>query len=446
MKTLIYNAEIINEGCRFRGALLIEGDCIREVFEGDGYARLLNQNEVSPVDAHGAVLIPGVIDEHVHFREPGMTQKADIAHESRAALAGGVTSVMDMPNVVPQTTTLERWEERMAAGARESRVNYAYYLGATNNNLCEIQQLDPRRIPAVKLFMGSSTGNMLVDKREVLQEIFHHCPTLIMAHCEDTNRIIERMAIAERQWGEDPVVCHHPWIRDDEACYRSSQLAVEMATESGARLHIAHITTERELSLLNNRNITGEVCVAHLLFCDEDYDRLGTRIKCNPAVKSRQDRDALRQAIRNNRILTVATDHAPHLIADKQGGCRKAASGMPMVQFSLPAMMNLVEEGVISVERLVELMCHNPAQLFGIEQRGFLRPGYKADFTLLKHKPWTLNQQDILSKCGWSPLEGYTFQWKVTQTYLNGQLAYDYGNINDTLRGEALRFQTPPSH
>ena len=491
MRTLIHNAVIVNEGHRFRGSLLIDGDRISEVFEGEdlpvncplGSAACVAKSEqelsarlcrlrsedgartvncqlstVNSIDAQGALLLPGIIDTHVHFREPGMTHKADICHESRAALAGGVTSVMDMPNVNPPTTTAERWQERMRLGLSESRVNYSCYIGATNEGIADV--------PApIKLFMGSSTGNMLVDKREALKSIFqfatdHNRP--IVAHCEDTQRINQRMAEAKQLWGDDPSVEHHPWIRDEEACYRSSALAAELAQETGARLHIAHITTAREIELLQqtakatsplpNRErlggesaatITGEVCLPHLLFCDQDYAQLGTRIKCNPAIKTATDREALRQALRDGRLLTVGTDHAPHLLSEKQGGCARAASGMPMVQFSLVRMLGLVDDGVLTLERMVDAMCHQPALLFGIKQRGFLRPGYKADLVLVRPETWTLHEADILSKCGWSPLEGHTFNWRVQQTFVNGHLAYDHGNIDDTTRGEALSFGSP---
>ncbi|MBP5513251.1 MAG: dihydroorotase [Bacteroidaceae bacterium] len=436
MTTLIHNATIVNEGRCFRGAVLIEDGRISEVFEGEGQPVTSRLSPLNSIDASGALLLPGIIDTHVHFREPGMTHKADICHESRAALAGGVTSVMDMPNVNPPTTTVERWKERMEMGLRNSRVNYSCYIGATNEGIADV--------PApIKLFMGSSTGNMLVDKREALKTIFqfaadHNRP--IVAHCEDTQRINERMAEAKQLWGDNPSVEHHPWIRDEEACYRSSALAAELAQETGARLHIAHITTARELELLNGKNITGEVCLPHLLFCDQDYARLGTRIKCNPAIKTESDREALRQALKDGRLLTIGTDHAPHLLSEKQGGCARAASGMPMVQFSLVSMLGLVDEGVLTLERMVDAMCHQPALLFGIKERGFLRPGYKADFVLVRPETWTLHEEDILSKCGWSPLEGYTFNWRVQQTFVNGHLSYDHGNINDATRGEAVTF------
>ena len=455
MRTLIHNAVIVNEGHRFRGSLLIDGDRISEVFEGEDLPVNCQLSTVNSIDAQGALLLPGIIDTHVHFREPGMTHKADICHESRAALAGGVTSVMDMPNVNPPTTTAERWQERMRLGLSESRVNYSCYIGATNEGIADV--------PApIKLFMGSSTGNMLVDKREALKSIFqfaadHNRP--IVAHCEDSQRINQRMAEAKQLWGDDPSVEHHPWIRDEEACYRSSALAAELAQETGARLHIAHITTAREIELLQQTaNVTSplpnreglggesgvgvsmEVCLPHLLFSDQDYAQLGTRIKCNPAIKTATDREALRQALRDGRLLTVGTDHAPHLLSEKQGGCARAASGMPMVQFSLVSMLGLVDEGVLTLERMVDAMCHQPALLFGIKQRGFLRPGYKADLVLVRPETWTLHEETVLSKCGWSPLEGHTFTWRVQQTFVNGHLAYDHGNIDDTTRGEALSF------
>lgn len=435
MTTLIRDAVIVNEGKRLNGSVLIDGEQIAAILPAG--TALPEADRV--IDAQGALLLPGIIDDHVHLREPGLTHKADTAGESRAALAGGVTSLMDMPNVVPQTTTNALWAERMAIGARECRTNYAYYLGATNDNIEEIKAVDRRRVPAIKLFMGSSTGNMLVDDEQALRQIFSQSPLPIMAHCEDTGRINQRMKEAQAQWGDDPAVETHAWIRDAEACYQSAALAARLAHETGARLHIAHLSTERELELVGG-NITAEACVGHLVFCDEDYATLDTRIKVNPAIKSRKDRDALRQALKDGRITLVATDHAPHLLSDKHGGARTAASGMPMVQFSLVSMLNLVDEGFISIERLVELMCHAPASLYNIEKRGFLRPGYQADITLVERTPWTLQQKDVLSKCGWSPLEGRSFSHRVAMTFVNGRLAYDHGTIHDEVRGQALTF------
>lgn len=435
MKTLIHNALIINEGHSFLGALLVDGEQIVSLFQsGD----TLPEADIQ-VNAQGAYLMPGVIDSHVHFREPGLSRKGDTASESRAALAGGVTSVMDMPNVSPQTTSNTLWQERMDIGEREMRVNYAYYLGATNDNLAEIKNVDCNRVPAIKLFMGSSTGGMLVEKETTLRAIFRHSPLPIMTHCEDTSCIVERMKEAQKLWGDDPHVRFHPWIRSREACLLSSESAVRLAREKGAKLHIAHVSTEEELQLAGE-NVSTEACVGHLIFSEEDYERLGTRIKVNPSIKSLQDREALRQALSDGRITTIATDHAPHLIEEKVGGARQAASGMPMVQFSLPCMLDLVQEGVLSIERMVELMCHAPATLYQVKNRGFIRPGYQADLVLVAPEPWTLTKADILSKCAWSPLEGHTFRHRVLQTYVNGCLAYDHGHVNDEVRGQALWF------
>ena len=393
--------------------------------------------------------MPGVIDSHVHFREPGLTQKADIESESRAAAYGGVTTYFDMPNTVPQTTTLETLEDKFSRAARESHVNYSFYFGATNDNTALYPQLDIHRIPAVKLFMGSSTGNMLVDRREALETIFRCSPLPLMAHCEDTAVINHNMAEARRVYGDDPDVAHHAEIRSTEACWLSSSLAVELAKKYGARLHVAHLTTKRELELFAPTSddaglpkITAEAVVAHLLFTDADYERLGTRIKCNPAVKTTVDRSALRQALTDGRITTIATDHAPHLLKDKEGGCARAASGMPMVQFSLPAMLQLVDEGVIPIERMVELMCHNPARLFSVCRRGFLRPGYQADVVIVRpDSPWAVTPQVIQSKCGWSPLEGHTFRWRVEYTYCNGTAVYRQGAFCPDVRGQEVRFR-----
>ena len=461
MKTIITGGNIVNEGRVQKGTVVIENGRISEVSTRTDYPLQL-EDEV--IDATGCYVLPGVIDDHVHFREPGLSQKGDIDTESRAAAAGGVTSFFDMPNCVPQTTTLEALEEKFQLAAQKSHVNYSFFFGATNDNADSFAKIDARRIPGIKLFMGSSTGNMLVDSDEARERIFKTVRLPLMVHCEDTAIIQRNMAEAQQAWGDDPPVEHHPWIRDAEACYRSSSLAVELAQETGARLHIAHVSTEKEVEEIgygrrrmesgernelgereerpsSPRPITLEACVPHLLFCDEDYARLGTRIKCNPAIKSRTDRDALRHALAEGRIQTIATDHAPHLLSEKEGGCARAASGIPMIQFSLVSMLDLVDEGVLTLERMVDAMCHQPALLFGIRNRGFLRPGYKADIVLVRPEAWTLTKGDILSKCGWSPLEGHTFHWRIQQTFLNGHLAYDRGNLDDTVRGNALLFQ-----
>ena len=438
MKTVIRHATILNEGERYEASLLIGAGIIEHIErEGD-----ISLPGAEVIDARGCLLIPGVIDDHVHMREPGLTHKATMDSETCAAAAGGVTTVMDMPNTIPQTTTIQTWQEKMQIGAQHCHVNYAFYLGATNDNLEEIRRVDATRVPGIKLFMGSSTGNMLVDDEETLRQIFRQSPTLVMTHCEDTRRINRRMAEMQALYGDDPDVSHHPDIRDAEACYASTALAVRMARETGARLHVAHITTERELALFSSDNaqITAEACVAHLLFCRKDYARLGTRIKCNPAIKETSDRNALRLALNDGRITTVATDHAPHQLSEKQGGCRRAASGMPMVQFSLPAMMTLADEGILPHQRVVELMCHAPARLFDIEGRGFIREGYQADLTLLRHTPWEVTSDCIQSLCGWSPMEGQTLAWHVERTWVNGQMVWDGQTVNRDVRGQAVTF------
>ena len=438
MKTVIRHATILNEGERYEASLLIGAGIIEHIErEGD-----ISLPSAEVVDARGCLLIPGVIDDHVHMREPGLTHKATMDSETCAAAAGGVTTVMDMPNTIPQTTTIQTWQEKMQIGAQHCHVNYAFYLGATNDNLEEIRRVDATRVPGIKLFMGSSTGNMLVDDEETLRQIFRQSPTLVMTHCEDTRRINRRMAEMQALYGDDPDVGHHPDIRAAEACYASTALAVRMARETGARLHVAHITTERELALFSSDNaqITADACVAHLLFCRKDYARLGTRIKCNPAIKETSDRNALRLALNDGRIATVATDHAPHQLSEKQGGCRRAASGMPMVQFSLPAMMTLADEGILPHQRVVELMCHAPARLFDIEGRGFIREGYQADLTLLRHTPWEVTSDCIQSLCGWSPMEGQILAWHVERTWVNGQMVWDGQTVNRDVRGQAVTF------
>ena len=438
MKTIINNATIVNNGESHVGSLLVcEGRIERIVLGGE----IEPQDGCQMVDATGMYLLPGVIDDHVHFRDPGMTAKADMHTESMAAAAGGVTSVLDMPNVVPQTTTVERWRERMALAKERMHVNYGFFIGATNDNLDEILAMPSTEYPAVKLFMGSSTGNMLVDKREMLEELFAKTPKLIMTHCEDTARINANMAEARQKYGDDPDITHHAEIRDAEACWQSSALAAEMAKASGARLHIAHISTERELALLGG-NITGEACVAHLLYTDQDYARLRGRIKCNPSIKSESDREALRRGLTDGRITCIGTDHAPHLLSEKQGGARTAVSGMPMVQFSLVSMLEMVDEGVLSMERMVQLMCHNPATLFGILDRGFIREGMMADLVLVSRDevPYTIASSDVLSKGGWSPRDGDALLWRVMSTWVNGKCVWDGRKVDENVYGEPLHF------
>ena len=439
VKILIQHATIVNEGSRRVGSLLVSDGRIEQI----SYGHDLPATDAHVLDAAGAYVLPGAIDSHVHMREPGLTHKATMQSESRAAVAGGVTSVMDMPNTVPQTTSVSAWEDKMQQAARTCHANYAFYLGATDSNLPEILRLDWTRSPGVKVFMGASTGNMLLDDEPHLRQLFAQCPTLLMTHCEDSARINARMAEVCSLYGEDPDVIHHPDIRDEEACTRSSELAVRLARESGARLHVAHISTARELQLFSpaDTRITAEACVPHLLFDSHDYARLGTRIKCNPAIKQTADRDALRAALSDGRISTVSTDHAPHLLTDKAGGCRRAASGMPMVQFSLPAMLTLASQGVLSMERVVELMCHNQALIFGIAERGFLREGFRADIALVRPVEWRVERSDILSLCGWSPLEGATLKWRVEHTWVNGIEVWDGRSISEATRGQALHFE-----
>ena len=442
MRTLIKNGTIVNEGRSFLGDLVVDGEQIGGIYEGRAPRGIYDQ----VIDASGCFVLPGVIDDHVHFREPGLTRKADIESESRAAAFGGVTSYFEMPNTNPQTTTLEALEDKFALGAQKSHVNYSFFFGATNDNVDLFDRLDVHRIPGIKLFMGSSTGNMLVDKYESLQQIFVKAKKMglpVMTHCEDTDIINRNMAAYQEKYGEDPDVKFHPEIRSVEACYESSSLAVKLAKESGAHLHIAHVTTARELEFFGkDENITGEAVIAHLYFSDEDYADKKAFIKCNPAIKTVNDRKALREALADGRISVVGTDHAPHEWKDKQGGCAKAASGMPMVQFSLVSMLELVDKGVLSIERMVEVMSHHPAKLFHVDKRGFLRPGYQADIVIVRpHTAWTVQKEIIQSKCGWSPMEGHEYQWQVEQTICNGHLIYNKGEFDEAYRGEELTFR-----
>ena len=432
---------MVNEGCRKRGTLIIEDDRIEEILEGDAQP-VIPVDEV--IDGTGCYLLPGLIDDHVHFRDPGLTAKGDFASESRAAAAGGVTTVFDMPNCLPQTTTWQAYEEKWRIAAEKSVVNYGFLFGATAGNAYELEKLNPRKVAGVKLFMGSSTGNMLVDNERSLQAIFERSRLPIMAHCEDSHLIAANLERIQAIFGDDPAIVHHPEVRNAEACYRSTALAVKLARETGARLHVAHLTTARELELFDptDPQITAEACVGHLLFTDQDYPRLGSRIKVNPAIKTAEDREALRAALRSGKIYTVGTDHAPHRMSEKVGGCVRAASGMPLIQFSLVSMLELVDQGVLTIERLVQLMCHHPADLFQVENRGYLREGYKADLVLVRpHVPWTLTPNRIQSRCNWSPLEGHTFHWRVERTFCNGFPIYNRGHVTDEkYRGQAVCF------
>lgn len=439
-RTQIKNATIVNEGRRFIGTLVIDDDRIDEIIEGADSEPVIPVDET--IDGTGCYLFPGVIDDHVHFRDPGLTQKGDFNTESRAAAAGGVTTVFDMPNCNPQTTTMEAFKEKWMIAASKSVVNYGLFFGATAGNAYELGKLDSRKVAGIKLFMGSSTGNMLVDNEVALRAIFESAKLPIMTHCENTQLINENMTKAQAAYGNDPAVEHHPEIRSEEACYQSTALAVKLAQETGARLHVAHISTARELELFdaNNPRITAEACVGHLVFSDKDYAKLGTRIKVNPAIKTEADCHALREALNNDKIYTIGTDHAPHKLSEKMGGCAKAASGMPIIQFSLISMLELVDKGVLSLERMVQLMCHNPAELLQIENRGYLREGYKADIVMVRpHVPWTLTPNRIQSKCNWSPLEGHVFHWRVERTFCNGFPIFNRGHVTDEkFRGQAV--------
>ena len=446
-KKWIKDARIINEGRTFEGSVLIAGDRIEAVYEGT-VPEDVDTSSYEVYDARGKWLIPGCIDDQVHFREPGLTHKADIASESRAAVAGGVTSFMDMPNTKPQTTTLDALEWKFQRAAETSRANYSFFFGGTNDNLEEIKRLDPTRVPGLKLFLGSSTGNMLVDRKESLERIFGECGLLIAVHAEKEEIIRRNIERFTKEYGEDLDISFHSRIRSEEACYASSSEAVELATRLGARLHLLHLSTARETTLLDNtlplqeKKITGEVCVHHLWFHDGDYARLGNRIKWNPSIKQLADREALRKAVNDNRIDIVATDHAPHLLSEKEGSCLKAASGGPLIQHSLPLMLEMAQSGIFTYEKVVEKMAHAPATLFRIDRRGYIRPGYFADLVLIDpQRTWTVAPENILSKCGWSPFEGCTFHHAVNTTFVNGEIAYRDGQVNDQLRGRELRFE-----
>lgn len=444
---LIKNALIINEGKRFIGSVIINGEKIERIVAGRDAVNRIEEEEYRTFDADGLWLVPGCIDDQVHFREPGLTYKADIATESKAAVAGGVTSFMDMPNTKPQTTTLEALKWKYDRAAETSAANYAFYLGATNDNADELRKADYNKICGVKVFMGSSTGNMLVDNKETLKRIFSEVPAIIAVHAEKEEIIRRNREYYTARFGENLPVMFHPLIRSAEACYASSAEAAELATKYGARLHILHLSTEREVSLLDNaplseKRITGEVCVHHLYFDDNDYARYGNRIKWNPAIKCYSDRVALVNAVNDGKIDIVATDHAPHLLSEKEGTCLTAASGGPLVQHSLSVMTELAMKGVFSMETVVEKMAHSPALLFGVEKRGFVREGYFADMVLLNpNKPYTVTRENILSKCGWSPFEEHKFPCSVVTTIINGTVVYDNGSFDTSFRGQPLSFK-----
>ncbi|SFE18878.1 dihydroorotase [Thermophagus xiamenensis] len=442
MSILIKNASIINEGQSFKGSVLINDRFIEKILKAD--QPLPSADRI--INAEGLYLLPGVIDDQVHFREPGLTHKADISTESKAAVAGGVTSFMEMPNTNPQTTTIKALNQKYEIARNQSYANYAFYLGATNDNLKELLKADPQKVCGIKIFMGSSTGNMLVDNRDTLNNIFKEVPILIATHCEDESIIRANIKRYKELYGENMAFRHHPEIRSAEACYRSSSLAVELATKYNTRLHILHISTARELTLFNSgpiedKKITAEVCVHHLWFTDEDYDQYGSRIKWNPAVKSRQDREALREGIKNNRLDVVATDHAPHTIEEKNNDYFQCPSGGPLIEHSLIAMLEMAQLGIFSKELVVEKMCHAPARLFQIEKRGFIKEGYYADLVLVTpNQKNTIHDESVHYKCQWSPFSGTTFSHRVTHTIVNGHIAYEDGRINPTRYAMPLVF------
>ena len=442
---LIKNTKIVNNGIITHGFVMVRGGIIRAVGEGEPVEA---SDQVEVVDAGGKFLIPGVIDDQVHFREPGLTHKAEIATESKAAVAGGITSFMEMPNTKPQTTTIEALEQKYERASQVSMANYSFYLGATNDNIEEIKKLDGSRNCGVKVFMGSSTGNMLVDDPEALEQIFAGSPTLIATHCEDEATIQKNTEEQKAQFGDDIPVHMHPVIRSEAACFLSSDLAVKLARKHNARLHVLHISTARELELFEQgtdfekKRITAEVCIHHLWFYDADYERKGTLIKWNPAVKTKRDRDSLVAALLNDKLDVIATDHAPHTIEEKQSRYFQSPSGGPMVQHALVAMLEFVRQHKMTIEKVVEKMCHAPARLFGVKERGFLEPGFKADMVLLDlEKEWTVAHKNIYYKCGWSPFEGETFHSAVTHTWVNGKLVYKEGMFNEMIRGERMEFE-----
>ncbi|RIJ45358.1 dihydroorotase [Maribellus luteus] len=445
MKTFIKNATIVNEGLKFKGHVLISGETIEKIFPhaipGD-----LDTTQMEVIDAEGLMLIPGVIDDQVHFREPGLTHKGEIATESRAAVAGGVTTYMEMPNTNPQTVTQEELQKKYDRAAQVSVANYSFYMGATNSNLDEVLKTDPTKVCGIKVFMGSSTGNMLVDDEKTLSEIFRHAPTLVATHCEDEATIQRNIETARHRYGENVPISRHCHIRSDEACYISSSKAVELASNFDTRLHVLHLSSAKEMSLfhrgnVSDKNITAEVCVHHLWFDERDYIDHGTRIKWNPSIKCVKDKEALWEALLNDKIDVIATDHAPHTLEEKSNTYFKAPSGGPLVQHSLVAILEMSKKGFISVEKVIEKMCHAPADLFRIDKRGYIREGYFADLVLIDPKEsWIVGPENVLYKCGWSPFDGTKFSNKVVTTFVNGQKVYEQENIIESVRGKRVGF------
>lgn len=441
--TLIKNAKIVNEGKIFEGDILIENNRIEAIDSSIS----VKSADMIVIDAEGNYVLPGLIDDQVHFREPGLTHKANIESESKAAIAGGITSFIEMPNTKPQTTTIEKLEEKFAIAEKTSYANYSFMFGGTNDNLDEILKVDPKSVAGLKLFLGSSTGNMLVDDPEVLEEIFLSTDMVISVHCEDEATIRKNLEKYTDEYGDDIPMELHPIIRSEEACYLSSSKAIELAKKTGARLHIFHLSTAKETSLFTNKiplkdkKITAEVCIHHLWFSDEDYKTKGSRIKWNPAVKTAKDRDKLWEALLDDRIDVLATDHAPHTNEEKNNPYTSAPSGGPLVQHALVALLEAHHKDKISIEKIVEKACHNPAILFDVEKRGYVKEGYFADLVIVDlNSPWTVNKSNILYKCGWSPFEGNTFKSRVTHTFVNGELVYNNFKVLDVKAGQRLTF------
>ncbi|WP_299002469.1 dihydroorotase [uncultured Tenacibaculum sp.] len=439
---LIKNAQIVNENKVFKGDVLLEGEFIKKIDE-----TIVPADDMQVIDAAGKYLIPGMIDDQVHFREPGLTHKANIATESKAAIAGGITSFIEMPNTVPQATTQELLADKFDIASKTSYANYSFMFGGTNDNLEELLKTNPKDVAGIKLFLGSSTGNMLVDNEEVLEKIFSSTKMLISVHCEDEATIRKNTEEYQAKYGDDIPVKYHPLIRSEEACYLSSSKAIELAKKTGARLHIFHLSTEKETHLFRNdvpleeKQITAEVCVHHLWFTDADYDTKGTLIKWNPAVKTQKDKDGLWKALLDDRIDIIATDHAPHTIEEKDNVYTKAPSGGPLVQHAVIAVLEKVKEGVLPIEKAVEKMSHNPAKIFKIEKRGFIKEGFYADLVLVDaDKKWTVTKDNVLYKCGWSPFEGVEFSNQITHTFVNGNLMYNEGMFNEEIKGKRLLF------
>ena len=443
MKTyLIQNATIVNENETFKGDVLIKNEIIEKI------AKSISPDEnMEVINAKGKYLIPGFIDDQVHFREPGLTHKATIKTESRAAVAGGITTFIEQPNTVPQAVTQELLEDKFTIASKDSYTNYSFMFGGTNTNLDELLKTDPKKVAGIKLFLGSSTGNMLVDDVEVLEKIFSSTKMIISVHCEDEDTIRRNTAVYKEKYGDDIPIKYHPIIRSEEACYISSSKAIELAKKTGARLHIFHVSTAKETELFRNdipleeKQITAEVCIHHLWFNDGDYKDKGTFIKWNPAVKTENDRQGLWKALLDDRIDVLATDHAPHTLEEKSNVYTKAPSGGPLVQHAVLAIFDKIKEGVIPVEKAVEKMSHNPAKLFQIEKRGFIREGYYADLVLVDtNKPQTVTKENVYYKCGWSPFEGHEFSSTITHTFVNGNLMFDNGVFNDEIKGKRLTF------